>query len=94
MDFLLGYNQPIAPGFKLAFMLLLLWSFFWKGLALWNSAKNEDKYWFIALLVLNTMGILEIVYLFFFEKNKTSKIFLLASLQKIKKGDFNKLLKK
>ncbi len=42
---------------------LLIWSLFWKGLALWRSARSGQKYWFIALLVVNTVGVLEIIYL-------------------------------
>lgn len=49
---------------------VMVWSLFWKGLALWKSAKNDEKYWFMALLVINTMGILELSYLFIFAKNK------------------------
>jgi len=39
--------------------------FILKGLALWKSAEREQKAWFIVLLVINTFGILELVYLFF-----------------------------
>jgi uncharacterized membrane protein YiaA len=42
---------------------LLIWSIFWKGLALWRSARMNQKGWFIALLVINTVGIFEIVYI-------------------------------
>ncbi len=42
---------------------LLIWSIFWKGLALWRSARMKHKGWFIALLVINTVGIFEIIYL-------------------------------
>lgn len=49
---------------------LLVWSIAWKGLALWNASKNSQKNWFIAILVVNTIGILEIVYLFGFAKKK------------------------
>ena len=42
---------------------LLIWSIFWKGLALWRSARMNHKGWFIALLVINTAGIFEIIYL-------------------------------
>ena len=52
------------------FGLLAIWSLFWKGLALWKSARNDERYWFVALLVINTMGILEILYLFVFAKTK------------------------
>jgi len=42
-----------------------VWSLFWKGLALWHAAKRSQPWWFIALLVVNTVGILEICYLAF-----------------------------
>lgn len=48
-----------------ALLLLVLWVLFWKGLALWRAAELRQKYWFIAILVLNTLGILEIIYYFF-----------------------------
>jgi len=50
--------------------LLLVWSLFWKGLALWRAAKENQKYWFIAFLFINTVGLLEIAYLFLFAKEK------------------------
>ena len=55
------------------FVLLLAWTFFWKGLALWHAAKRDEKKWFVALLILNTLGILEIIYLFFIVKIKLGK---------------------
>ncbi len=54
------------------FILLLVWSFVWKGFALWKAAKNNQKWWFIAILLINTVGILEILYLFIFSPNKFS----------------------
>jgi len=42
----------------------ILWTLVWKGLALWRSAELKQKYWFVALLVVNTLGILEIIYIF------------------------------
>lgn len=35
-----------------------------KGYALWISARKGQKWWFIALLVVNSLAILELVYLF------------------------------
>jgi len=46
-----------------------------KGLALWHASKRDEKWWFIAMLVLNTAGILELVYLIFFAKIKLAQIF-------------------
>lgn len=51
-------------------IILLAWSLTWKGFALWRAAKNNSKRWFVALLIINTAGILEILYLFVFGKKK------------------------
>ncbi len=48
-------------------LLVALWTLPWKGVALWRSAQLRDKWWFIALLILNTLGILEILYIFYFQ---------------------------
>lgn len=47
-----------------------LWTLLWKGIALWRAANLKQKNWFIAILVLNTLGILELVYLFYFAKKR------------------------
>lgn len=53
--------------------LIILWTLPWKGVALWKAAKINDKWWFIALLVLNTLALLEIFYIFIFSKRKGLK---------------------
>ncbi len=58
------------PVVAVAFFALMIWSVIWKGLALWKAAQQGDKYWFIALLVINTVGILEILYIYIFSKKK------------------------
>jgi len=45
-------------------VIVMLWSVIWKGIALWKSARNTNKIWFVILLVVNTVGILEIIYIF------------------------------
>jgi hypothetical protein len=51
-------------------ILLVLWTIPWKGVALWKAAKRSDKWWFIVMLVVNTIAILEIIYIFGFSKRK------------------------
>ena len=46
----------------------VLWQLPWKGVALWKSARNKQVVWFIVLLVVNTLALLEILYLAFFQK--------------------------
>jgi len=55
-------------------LLIVLWTLPWKGVALWKAAKNTHKIWFVALLVLNTLAILEIIYIFFFSKKKEQEV--------------------
>ncbi len=50
-------------------VLAIVWTFVWKGFALWRSAELRQKYWFIAILLINTLGILEIIYIFLVAKN-------------------------
>jgi len=50
--------------------ILAIWSLTWKGIALWKSARNHDKAWFIALIILNTVGILDIFYIYVFSKRE------------------------
>lgn len=50
--------------------LMIIWSIPWKGVALWRSARLNSKLWFIVLLIVNTLGVLEILYIFFFSRKK------------------------
>lgn len=47
-----------------------LWTLPWKGVALWRAARNGHQGWFVAILLLNTLAILEIIYIFGFSKKK------------------------
>jgi methionyl-tRNA synthetase len=52
------------------FWLILVWSFAWKGPALWRAARVGQVTWFIVLFIVQTAGILEILYLFVFSRSK------------------------
>ncbi len=54
-------------------LVIFIWSLIWKGLALWKSVKKDHKWWFILILVLNTVGILEILYIYLFSKINWNK---------------------
>ena len=61
-----------AAGLLLA--LVLVWSLVWKGMALWKAAREGSKIWFVVLLLVNTVGILEILYLYVFSKKSQSSV--------------------
>ncbi len=66
MQFLIS-NRPIL-------FLLITWSIIWKGIALWYSARSKQLIWYIVILIVNTIGILEIIYLSFFKKKHESTL--------------------
>jgi hypothetical protein len=58
------------PQFMTLISILVIWELIWKGIALWKAAKEKQKGWFIAILLLNTVGILPILYIFLLKKGK------------------------
>lgn len=58
------FLQPTSPWFY----IIIAWAVAWKGIALWHAARNRQLGWYIMLLVVNTVGILEIIYLALFRK--------------------------
>jgi len=63
-------NLMQSPYFLGMVLLLSLWTLPWKAMALWRASRNNQKGWFIALLIFNTAAILEIIYIFYFSKKK------------------------
>lgn len=51
-------------------VLLVLWEGVWKVIAMWKSARNNQVAWFICLAIFNTVGILPILYIVLFQKDK------------------------
>lgn len=54
-------------------LLLALWTLPWKAIALWKAARRKETVWFVILMILNTIGLLEIVYIFIISKNQSEK---------------------
>lgn len=50
-----------------------IWDLIWKGLALWKAAQHKQRNWFIAIIIVNSVGILPMVYLKFFQKQSKVK---------------------
>ena len=65
----------IVASFGLLILLFVLWSVVWKGLALWHAARKGQTGWFMIFLVVNTVGILEIIYLFMVLKLTKKQLF-------------------
>jgi len=63
-----------SPFVILLFILLVLWAIVWKIYAAWTAAKAGHKGWFVALVIINTFGILEIYYIFYVAKKSSEEV--------------------
>lgn len=73
-----GYGNAFLPGILTGWLSVLIipiafWSLSWMGWALWRAAKDDNKIWFIILLLVHTMGILDIIYIFLISKKGEGK---------------------
>lgn len=65
--------------------LFLIWSIFFKGMALWQAAQKRQLSWFLIILVVNTVGLLEILYLLYLNRFDFGSRALLARLERLTK---------
>ena len=59
-----------AAEYVVLFWVLLIWSAVWKGIALWKTGRHNQLVWFVCIFIFNTIGILPIIYLVFFQKKE------------------------
>ena len=62
------YSNPFFSLHPALIITILVWVIIWKGFALWRAGRKNSPIWFVALMVINTLGLLEILYLFVFSK--------------------------
>ena len=61
-------------GFGILALLLALWTIVWKVYAAWTAAKHNHKKWLVAVVILNTLGILDIIYIFYVAKKSWADV--------------------
>jgi len=70
----MAFGELLYSQIPLSILLLLIpiiiWEIIWKGIGCWKSARNNQLIWFVFIFVTNTLGILPIIYIFFFQKKK------------------------
>ena len=66
------------------FILIAVWDIIWKGIGLWKAARNGQKIWFVAILFINSVGLLPILYIKFFQNKRFA--WISDILDKIKKS--------
>lgn len=73
VDYLTTIAEQVGVSIWLL-IVILIWSFAWKLMALWKSARKGSAIWFVILALINTVGILEILYIFVFSKMKCCEL--------------------
>ena len=68
MERLGGFPDIFAGALLFVWIIVVIWSAIWKGIALWKAGRNGHLVWFIVMFLVNTAGILEIIYIFGFSK--------------------------
>jgi len=64
-----GYEMTLI----LIILLITVWDLIWKIIALWKSARRDQKVWFVFLAIINSVGILPIIYLLLY-KDQSEKV--------------------
>jgi len=75
--------DQLPTSVNIIILIITLWSIPWKVYGVWTAVKHDHKKWFVALLILNTAGILEIFYIFKIAKKSWVEV----------KGDFRNALR-
>lgn len=55
-------------------IVLAIWEGIWKLIAMWKAGRNNQLAWFICIALINTAGILPIIYILMNRKKNSSRI--------------------
>jgi uncharacterized membrane protein len=72
-----GSIQEMLVSFMPVIIILAIWEAVWKLIAMWKAARNTHLTWFICIALINTVGILPIIYILMHRKNSADKLFKL-----------------
>jgi hypothetical protein len=70
----------ISPGGRALLFSAVAWTLAWKGASLWRAARNGSKPWFVALLLSNSLGVLDAIYLLAVERRGRKAIAAAGSI--------------
>jgi hypothetical protein len=62
--------RNLVASFTFIFLIIAVIEVVLKGFAMWKAAKKDQKVWFWLILILNTMGILPLIYLIIYRDKK------------------------
>lgn len=72
MDKLQHLQETLAPLMPVI-IILIIWEAIWKLIAMWKAGRNNHLAWFICIALINTVGILPIVYILMHRKKSETE---------------------
>lgn len=69
------------PIFIIVLIIAFIWEATWKLIAMWKAGRNNHLAWFICIALINTVGILPIVYILM-HRNKPATDFVVGDTRK------------
>jgi hypothetical protein len=67
------HHFVLSPHILGIIIVLAIWETIWRMIAFWKSARNHQLAWFIVMALVNTAGILEILYIAFFQRDRNDR---------------------
>jgi hypothetical protein len=65
------HQAPAWLGILIPLLILAaIWDGVWKVIGLWKSARHNQLAWFICIAIFNTLGLLPILYLTCFQRDR------------------------
>ena len=61
-------DVKLSTAWTIVLAIALVWELALKGVALWRAGRNNEPLWFVFLLVINSLGLLPIIYLILHSK--------------------------
>ena len=67
-----SHHLMLSSRLLIIVIVLAVWETVWRLIAFWKAARNNQMAWFVVMAVINTAGILEILYIAFFQKDRNT----------------------
>ncbi len=65
--------QETFAWFMPVIIILVIWEAIWKLIAMWKAGRNNHLAWFICISLINTVGILPIIYILMHRKKSETE---------------------
>ena len=66
-------DYTLSTAWTTVLIIAALWDLFWRGWGLWRAGRRNQPVWFVVMLVINSLGIIPIIYLLTHQQEHTNE---------------------